>query len=106
MERWIVQEGEGVGRSFSGAHVVTPHETRLAAYMSRSPRTRTEVLRFVTEQGDHGATAEEIEASLEMGGNTVRPRLVELRKMGLVVASGRVRLTAYGRSAVVWIRGK
>jgi hypothetical protein len=61
------------------------------------------VLAFLREQGDAGATAQEIESGAGLGGSTVRPRLIELRRRGDVVDSGRTRPTASGRQAAVWI---
>ncbi len=49
-----------------------------------------------------GATADEIECDLGIAGNTVRPRIVELREMKLIRDSGKTRKTRSGRSAVVW----
>lgn len=49
-----------------------------------------------------GATNEELENALGMGGSTLRPRVVELRNRGLVRDSGKRRNTRSGRAAVVW----
>lgn len=63
---------------------------------------RGKVLTFVASCGEHGATADEIERALAMGGNTVRPRLVELRETGCIFKGDDTRKTASGRAAAVW----
>lgn len=64
---------------------------------------REQVLRFITRCGDLGATDEEIQFALDMGGNTERPRRRELEELGLVIRAGRTRLTSAHRRADVWI---
>lgn len=51
---------------------------------------------------DAGVTNDEIEVITGLAGNTVRPRIVRLREMGLVRDSQRRRPTRSGRAAVVW----
>lgn len=80
----------GTRTSVDAAHDIKPHAMTL----------RNRVLVFLA--GRDGATAQEIETALGLGGSTVRPRLVELRETGCVRDSGRTRKTASGRSAVVW----
>jgi hypothetical protein len=63
---------------------------------------RRKVLDFVRDAGSAGATSDEIERGLGLGGSTVRPRLVELRVQHRIEDSGRTRPTASGRAAVVW----
>lgn len=73
---------------------------------------RWRVLRFVASRGDYGATRQEIEAALSIGGDSVRPRVWECveveqvrRHFGvnepLLTAPGHKRKTASGRSAFV-----
>jgi hypothetical protein len=52
-----------------------------------------------------GLTREEIEAATGLSGNTVRPRVWELVRAGLVVECG-TRRTASGRAAAVVVRVK
>lgn len=59
------------------------------------------VYRYIQEQGEHGATNEEIEYALGMSGNTVRPRVDDLKKAGRIVDSGARRRTRSGRQARV-----
>lgn len=81
----------GTPTSVDAAHDIKPAVLRL----------RGRVLTFIASR-PNGATAQEIEAGTGIAGNTVRPRLVELREGGSVRDSGRTRKTASGRSAVVW----
>lgn len=53
--------------------------------------------------GVNGATDEEMQRGIPMAANTQRPRRRELELMGRVMDSGRRRLTASRRDAVVWI---
>ena len=62
-----------------------------------------EIMDFVRGRGREGATAEEIEMATGISGNSVRPRLVQLRRDGLIVDSGKVRLTRSKRQAVIWV---
>lgn len=68
-----------------------------------SLRIRGQIYAHILDQRHLGATADEIESRLEIAGNTVRPRLVELREMNLIKNSERMRKTRSGRSAVVWV---
>ncbi len=63
---------------------------------------RKRVHAFLIERGPLGATAQEIENGMRLSGDTVRPRLVELRKVWLVVTRGK-RPTRSGRKACVWM---
>ena len=64
---------------------------------------RALVLEHIAECGEHGATDEEIQFALSLGGNCERPRRRELQKGGRIKDSGRTRPTKSGRQAVVWI---
>lgn len=92
-----------------------PHnkqETSKDAARSMKPATgalRKKVLQFIierTQEGFGGATNEEIEVGLEMAGNTVRPRVWELRGNNgherCIKQSGSRRKTLSGRAAIVW----
>jgi len=81
-------------------------ETSEAAAREIEPDTgklRGAVLGFLRGRGAAGATDEEVQAGLGMGGSTERPRRRELEKAGLVIASGAVRKTGSGRTATVWV---
>lgn len=86
-----------------------PHSgtaTSIAAARSIRPvaaTLRERVFAFVDKQGMHGATAEEIERALKMSGNTVRPRILELRAAKRMFDRGNTRETQSGRQATVWV---
>jgi hypothetical protein len=58
---------------------------------------------FLRTQGREGATAEEIETGTGISGNSVRPRLIQLRKANLLADSAKVRPTKANRIAIVWV---
>lgn len=68
-----------------------------------APTLRSKVLHHVRECGYLGATDADIQEELELTGNTQRPRRIELCDMGLLRSSNIKRITASGRSAVVWL---
>lgn len=49
-----------------------------------------------------GATCDEVEERLNMKHQTCSARVCELRRMGMIRDSGKVRKTRSGRNAVVW----
>ena len=63
---------------------------------------RAKVLAFIASRGTYGAITQEIELALDMPGNTVRPRIVELREHGAIEDAGFTRKTHSGRKAQVW----
>lgn len=64
---------------------------------------RAQVLAYLRECGNAGATDEEIQSALTMNPSTQRPRRIELEKLGLVLRTAQTRKTASGRDAVVFI---
>jgi len=80
-------------------------ETGFAAALeikAPSGTLRRLVYGFIHQSDSHGATDEEIQTGLRMNPSTQRPRRVELVERGLVIDSGKKRLTNSGRQAVVW----
>jgi hypothetical protein len=67
------------------------------------PSLRAQLLGWLRERGEYGATDEEIQTALWMAANTQRPRRVELVESGQVRDSGKRRLTSALREAVVWV---
>ncbi len=63
---------------------------------------RGEVHRWLREHPE-GATADEVAYALKYSILTVRPRVSELYKLGLIVDSGLRRKNASGKNAIVWI---
>ena len=81
-------------------------ETSVAAAEQIKPKAETlraRVLYYLRCCGERGATDEEIQLALGMGGSTQRPRRTELQSAGLIVDSGRKRETVSKRAAVVWV---
>jgi hypothetical protein len=70
---------------------------------THTARIRNRILDFIKSRHSTGATAHEIEVMLEIPGNTCRPRLIELRKLGQIKDSGLTRKTSTRRNAVVWL---
>jgi hypothetical protein len=69
-----------------------------------SGRLRQIVYEFIVSRGEHGSTADEAELELGMRTPTCTARINELcRKLGLIVDSGRKRMTRSNRKAVVYI---
>jgi hypothetical protein len=64
---------------------------------------RADVLRHLDYCGQYGATDEEVQVALQMAGNTVRPRRIELETAGLVVRTATTRVTQAGRRAHVYV---
>ena len=79
--------------------------TSLAAAVAIEPvsgKDRLRVLLYLREQGQRGATDEQIQDALGLPGSTERPRRIELWEKGLVWKSIETRLTRSGRKATVW----
>ncbi len=79
--------------------------TSIAAARALAPRVgtiRERVYQYILNEGVHGATADEVEDALKMSGNTVRPRILELRKSEHLFDSQLTRPTKSGQQAVVW----
>jgi predicted transcriptional regulator len=64
---------------------------------------RAKVYGAIARAGAEGLTDLEIEEQTGLAGSTVRPRRVELVRLGLVRDSGRTRETKSGRKATIWI---
>ena len=63
---------------------------------------RREVFDLIDQRGEHGATCDEIEVMLDLTHQCASPRCTELREKGLIVDSGRRRITRSGRRAAVY----
>lgn len=83
----------------------TPTSDAAAVAIEPSAATlRGVVLRFIEQQGNYGATREEIQLGTGLGGDTVRPRVWELEKAALVKGSGITRPTKSGKQAEVLVK--
>ena len=89
----------------AAAPAVRGSRTSNAAARSLDERTlnamQRQVLEFLRQAGDAGATDEEIQIGLPMNPSSQRPRRGELVDAGLVVEGG-TRKTRSGRLATVW----
>lgn len=81
----------GTPTSRAAAHAIEPV----------SGKARAGILGYLRSRGAEGATADEIEQDTGISGNTVRPRVFELRQMGLVENSRTTRPTRSGRRAAI-----
>lgn len=82
----------------------TPTSNEAATRIEPSAGTlRAQVLAYLRERGNAGATDEEMQTALTMNPSTQRPRRIELEKLGLVLRTAQTRKTASGRSAVIFI---
>jgi hypothetical protein len=66
-------------------------------------RQRDILYRYVCDQYMLGTTNQEAEEALGMPAQTITPRMLELRKEGLVTDSKEKRQTRSGRRAIVWV---
>lgn len=81
-----------------------PQPTSAAAVIKAYPKTGTKRAQvFNAIRLFNGLTDEEIENTLTMSGNTVRPTRVSLVRDGLVMDSGQTRPTKSGNEAIVWM---
>lgn len=80
-------------------------DTAQAAAKAIAPHSGTLRARVLDALGaaPGGLAADQIERTLSLSGNTVRPRLVELRKAGLAEQSDRTAKTRSGREARLWV---
>ena len=83
----------------------TPTSDAAALKMSgaRASKIGARIMAYMGERGRYGATLQEAETDTGISGNTLRPRMLTLRKRGQVVDSGLYRKTLDGNNAVVWV---
>jgi hypothetical protein len=61
------------------------------------------VLKEISSAGPTGLTADEASRRVHNSILSVRPRVAELKKSGVIVDSGRRRANSSGRRAIVWM---
>lgn len=66
-------------------------------------RLERQVLEALRAAGPEGLTTREIAAKTGIDWGSVTPRMPKLVKAGLVIDSGRTRLTGSNRQAIVWV---
>ena len=72
------------------------------AMASAAGRLQRLALGAIRDAGDHGLTADELAARLDVERWSVQPRTSELRRKHLIKDSGQRRRNATGRRAIVW----
>jgi hypothetical protein len=82
----------------------TPTSDAAACKMSgaRASKIGAKLMAYMQSRGDYGATLQEAELDTGISGNTIRPRMLTLRKRGQVVDAEKYRKTLDGNNAVVW----
>ena len=70
---------------------------------ARASKIGARLMAYMQGRGDYGATLQEAEMDTGISGNTLRPRMLTLRKRGQVVDSGQYRKTLDDNNAVVWM---
>lgn len=79
--------------------------TSIAAAMKVLPKTgslRRKVYEYILNQGLRGATDQEIEKTLQIEGNTVRPTRISLVKDGYILDTGTTRKNQHDNDCIVW----
>lgn len=75
-----------------------------AAISADAPRLRELALERIREAGrSHGLTADECAYQLRRNVLSIRPRVAELAREGLIRDSGARRSNTSGRGAIVWV---
>lgn len=74
-----------------------------ASMAAHAPSIRVELYALVVESGPTGLTADELQGLTGRPSHTVTPRVLELRRAGLVVKTTRTRPTIAGRAAAVYV---
>jgi hypothetical protein len=68
----------------------------------KSGTMRLFVYEHIIRQGLRGATDQEIQNTLHLSGDTVRPSRITLLKDGMIIDSGTTRKNANGNECIVW----
>lgn len=86
------------GHKAAGTSELAAHEVRFFA-----AHLRNTVLRAIVSAGISGLTADEAAAKVKRSVLSVRPRVTELKELGLIRASDITRRNETGKRATVWI---
>ena len=79
--------------------------TSIAAAEKVFPKTgslRMKIYEFILNQGLYGATDQEIEKTLQIDGNTVRPARISLVKDGYIMDTKTTRKNKHDNDCIVW----
>ena len=80
--------------------------TSVAALIKSAPNresNRGKVLQFIIDRQERGATDQEMQAILNMPGDTLRPTRLSLAKDNLIYDSGRTRQNEKGNECIIWV---
>jgi hypothetical protein len=80
--------------------------TSIAAMVKAEPKrgsNRQKVYQFILDCQERGATDQEMQASLNMSGDTLRPTRLSLAKDGMIYDSGKTRQNPNGNECIVWV---
>lgn len=83
-------------------------ETSIAAAQALAPkleRLQRMAAKAIHDAGEHGLTADELAARLELDRWSIQPRTSELRLKGVIRDSGQRRPNKTGKLAIVWVAG-
>jgi hypothetical protein len=64
---------------------------------------RAKVYQYIVDRQERGATDQELQAALNMPGDTLRPTRLSLLKDGLIYDSGKTRQNVNGNDCIVWL---
>jgi transcription initiation factor IIE alpha subunit len=79
--------------------------TSIAAAQKVLPKTgslRRKVYEYILNQGLRGATDQEMELTLNIDGNTIRPTRISLVKDNFILDTGTTRKNQHGNDCIVW----
>ena len=80
--------------------------TSVAALIKSAPNresNRGKVLQFIIDRQERGATDQEMQAILNMPGDTLRPTRLSLSKDGMIYDSGKTRQNTNGNECIIWV---
>lgn len=82
-------------------------DTSVAAAEALAPklgRLQQMALGAIAGAGEHGLTADELAAGLNLDRWSIQPRTSELKRKGLIMDSGQRRPNCTGKLAIVWTK--
>lgn len=97
------REGTARGEHYPPSNGVATSDEAASSIAVHAQRQRDVIYRYMTDRSMLGSTAQEASIALDMPIQTVTPRMLEIRRDGLLKDSGERRLTTSKRRAIVWI---
>ena len=98
-----MKDGRARNKHYPPSNGIPTSDEAAARIATHAQRQRDIIYSYVIDQYMLGSTAQEASIALDMPIQTVTPRLLEIRKDGLLVDSGEKRMTTSNRRAIVWI---